>query len=270
MAVTVSDRTTALPQMATQAAVYGRTPNIGLLNLPLELRECIYEHYLVNLMPATFAIVKYPQKAHWIVRSTSTSQTPSLLLVCRTISAEFQKYMLSQMKSGAACNQIPLSQGPTIRIEPRWSPVRCGNSHAEARTIERANVQEVLTSVFLSAAPSMRLQLVMPQFPEDAEPFNNLLRFIGAISRARSIPLKNVRAIRDPITGPGWTADINAVADEVAAIRCESMIWENWYRPWFRSSPSAEKYTYDPAIGVREPWSMEDAWAVVLESCRMR
>lgn len=256
-------------ELTTQTALKGGTPNTGLLELPIELRECIYDHYLVSLRPATLTIVKYAQKAHWTLRSKGAGHVASLLLVCRKISTEFQKYVLSRMSSGA-CNAIPLSQGPTIKIEPRWSPVRCGSSDAEVPTIERDNVRDILTSVLLSSTHSMRLQLVMPQFPEDAEPFINLVRFIAAISRARSTPFKDVRAVRDPITGPGWTADISAIADEVIAIRCGSLIWENWYRPWFRSRPSAERDIYDPEVGVREPWSIDEAWEMVAESCSMR
>lgn len=133
--------------------------------------------------------------------------------------------------------------------------------------IEQDFVPGILTPIFSKGAPSMCLHLVMPQSPEDAVLFTCMLRFIAASCNARARPLKYVRAIRDPVTGPGWAVDVNAVAREVDNIRCEKIDWENWYRPWHSPGHAAVDADVQTPANQHD-CSIEYAWQRLLESCR--
>lgn len=112
------------PSMAPIHMVHGNEggerPTTGLLSLPVELRECIFELCLVSVQPATYSIVKDPQRLHWTLITKGSRHTPALLLVCRTITPEVEEVMSLRIASNPV-DSIPLSRGPTIRIEPRWA-----------------------------------------------------------------------------------------------------------------------------------------------------
>lgn len=242
----------------------GEEPANALLGLPVELRECIYEYYLTTLQPASFNIIKEPSREQWTLITRINRRTPSLLLVCHTISAEFTKLISVKISSGPI-DGIPISRGPTIRIGPRWSSPSYSTTDKWEDRLEQENVCEVLLPILSKAACSMCLQLVMPQSPEDEKLFTCMLRFIAAVCNARETPLKYVRAVRDPLTGPGWYADINAIADEVSRIRCDRLEWENWYRPWYGVNSHTQS---DPSGHIQEQISVDRARQEVLESCQ--
>lgn len=246
-------------------ATQSRLP--GLLRLPVELREHIYDHYLESLQPTTFILAKDVQRSSWTIFCSPSRHAPALLLVCGTISIEFARLLSLRLSLGLV-SRTPLSFGPTVKIEPRWRAPDAGSDRNRARCIQEAEIPAVLTPILTKTAPSMRLHLVMPQSPADAELFTKMLCYIVAVCNSRSKPLKQVNAVRDPVTGPGWAADIDAIAREVSGIPCDNMEWANWYRQWYssESSNAVRQEGDDPrhhtAHGVQE------AWEAVVESCR--
>lgn len=128
------------------------------------------------------------------------------------------------------------------------------------------NLRDILLPILLTSAPSMRLHLIMPQIPAEAMLFTSMLRFLAAICDARVKPLKHIYVVRDPLSGPGPGFNIDAIVETVSRIRCESMEWENWYRPWYASA--------SVAVGAGEgasSWAdldIDEAWEEVIESCR--
>lgn len=244
----------------------------GLLDLPIELRECIYEDYLSLLRPTTFKIVRYPRSYDWTLITRKSRHAPTLLSVCRSISAEFQRVMSAML--AVPLGSIPLSRGPTITIDSRYSGRSDGDlSESTGEVEEDERVDEILRQILLNSAPSLRLQLVMPQSPADSLLFKALLNFICAICNARFKCLRHVRAIRDPVSGPGWTADVDGISDELDKIRCTSLEKANWYRPWYGRDTNAavERASRDVVGATEQPprqMSIDEAWQDVLETCR--
>lgn len=242
----------------------------GLFSLPIELRECIYECYLASLHPTTFTIVKDASKQQWTLLTSKHRRSPALLLACKAISAEISNVMDSLLFLSPG-HDIPLSNGPTIRIEPRRIMTTWISSTADAteRMVEHDDLPGLFAPILLENVPSLQLHLVMPQDPADAVLFISMIRYIAAVCNARSLPLKQLRAVRDPVSGPGWAADVNAIMSEVGRIQCAEMVWKNWYRQWYAADGAAgggsrSDHTTDRTGGQ----SVEDAWASVLESCR--
>lgn len=237
-----------------------------LLQLPAELRECIYDYYLESLEPTTFVLGKDTRRKYWTLVTKPSRCCPVLLIVCKTLHFEFSRILSKRLGPGLS-GHIPLSRGPTIKVEPRW---RAPGGHDAEGTLlleEEDEIPGILSTILSESAPSLRLHLVMPQSPNDADLFNAMLHYVIALCNSRTVPLKDVTTIRDPVTGPGWAADIDAVAKEVSKLRCERMAWKNWYRSWYAPDPAQTAEQRQDVPRTEPSQSPEQAWQAVLDAC---
>lgn len=245
----------------------GKSVTTGLLSLPIELRECIYDYYIAQLSSATFLVARNANAWRWSFHSHSgVHRPPSLLLACRRISVEVQNFMRLKLWPGPI-GGVSISRGPTIKVNPiSIAPSVGENSHTTVS--EGSNIPEALERLLSSSPPSLRLHLVLPQSPTNAALFIAMLRFIVVVCNRRAPALKHVHVVRDPVTGPGWAADIIAIGREASRVRCESISWENWYTQWYAASAGDSNTGPCNDVIESEGFSVDEAWADVLNSCR--
>ena len=86
-----------------------RGRSTGFSDLPLELKEQIYEYCLVDVSPAVYIVYKHAEASRWSFRDIPNTRVPAPLLVCKTMRQEVVEVLYR------------ITDGPSVRINPDFS-----------------------------------------------------------------------------------------------------------------------------------------------------
>lgn len=155
--------------------------SLGLLDLPTELKEQIYEYCLVDVSSPIYVIYRHAQANNWSFRQIQDGSFPALLLVCQIMRQE----VLTVLHR--------ITDGPLLLINPTIMPER------PTRKLHLYDMADETESVFelepiLTSIPKIRLQVHWPESMTRQATILALLRWLVATFNSRVSVLESVRA----------------------------------------------------------------------------
>lgn len=239
----------------------------GFFDLPLELKEEIYEYCLVDVSPPTYVVYKHAQASNWSFRRGQDGRIPALLLVCRTIRTEVLNVLYRT------------TEGLVLHTSPHTGLKRRTTAFKTCLFDKADEMQSVFDlEPVLSSARKLKLELNLPSSFVEQGWILGLLRWMVVVLNARTQPIGRLHVDIVLESRELWPKEKDGIWQVLGRIACEELAvvceWrQDREHPWER-----EEVEWMPGRKVGDVGESEQevdekllaAREALLASCRVR